>query len=110
MVTTNWSYSVGYGRVIGIAIRRGCGAGWVPTLTLFCPGSVPAYMQRPRLHESTITAIDMTVEEITDFEADTFDMDTKIRMILYNYAKKETNDDYGHSLGMVMDYTEKFDL
>jgi hypothetical protein len=82
----------------------------VPAITINCPGSVPAYMPRPRLHESTIKAIDMTVDEITDFEPDTFEIDTKIRMIVNKYAESEAEKDYGYSLRRVADYTEKYDV
>ena len=67
-------------------------------------------MPRPRLNQSTVDAINMTVDEISEFEAESFDMDTKIRMIVHKYATSEVGKKHGYSLRRVKDLTEKYDL
>ena len=47
-------------------------------------GSVHENMPRPRLHESTVEAVTLVADAETNFDANKFDIDTRVRMALYH--------------------------
>ena len=78
------------------------------TIKLFRYG--PVHVPRPRLHETTVAAIEKTANEMTEFDAGKFDTDTQIRLILHKHAAAKVNNSRRHPLKQVLEWTDPYDV
>lgn len=52
-------------------------------------------MPRPNINDSTIEAVTLLANQVTEFEADRFDIDTRTRMALFAMVSSDVEVDWG---------------
>lgn len=67
-------------------------------------------MPRPRLDKTTVKAIERMADEMTEFDAKSFDIDTQIRIILHKTADSKVGNSINHPLKQVVEWTEPYDV
>lgn len=67
-------------------------------------------MPRPRLHETTVEAIERLADEDMEMDASQFDIDTQLRYVLHKTASMRSSGRMGDPLKKVADMTEEFDV
>jgi len=67
-------------------------------------------MPRPRLHETTVEAIERLADEDMEMNASQFDIDTQLRYVLHKTASARASNKIGDPLKEVAKMTEEFDV